>query len=42
MRIVAPLVTVLLLCACGRTAVTADTSTGVSPSASGKVAVVAG
>ena len=41
MRIVAPLVTVLLLCACGRTAVTADTSTGVSPSASGTASAAA-
>ena len=41
MRIVAPLVTVLLLCACGRTAVPVDTSTGLSPSASGTASAAA-
>ena len=41
MRIVAPLVTVLLLCACGRTAVTVDTSTVSSTSASGTASAAA-
>ena len=41
MRIAPPLVTVLLLCACGRTAVTVNTSTMLSPSASGTASAAA-
>lgn len=41
MRILSPVVTVLLLCGCSRTAVTVDTSTGLSTSASGTASTAA-